>query len=474
MRLFVLASAICLLAFYSMGQTVRGRVVDAKGEAAPFATIALQKSSDSSLAKASLTDVEGNYLLENIKPGNYRVAVTMIGYDAAYSRDFEILKGTSSFEVPIITIKEASQLLGEVQIVEKKPMIMQEAGKTVVNVESSIAASSGLMAADVLKRTPGVVMDNDGNITLKGKSNVLLLIDGKPTYLSAKQAFAILKSIPSSQIASIEIITAPSAKYDAQGNAGVINIIMKKGFALGWNGNVHTSYGQGYLPKFNLGGGLSWGGKRFSFSTIYDFTANRDFNRFVNDRNFGLISRGNRMVQDQYYTVPSLSHTFRANADWEATSKLKLGVVARALTTEDRWIGHSTSAINDKNGLRLQDLVVKDNNPNFVYDIAGGANAVYKFDTTGHKISADVDISRFNQSSIQQSTTEITKIGVAGGTSTYDFRADLPTKVDIFTAKTDYTNPLTSKLNLDAGLKYVNIDVLSKIGYTFGNGFPTS
>lgn len=474
MRIYIIAWAMCIIGFSSIAQTLRGRVVDAKGEVAPFATIALLKSTDSVLVKATLTDVEGNYLLENIKHGSFRISVSMIGYEPAFSVDFTLSKANESFEIPTITIKEASQLLGEVQIVEKKALIVQEAGKTVVNVENSIVASGGLMASDVLKRTPGVVMDNDGNISLKGKSNVLLLIDGKPTYLSAKQAFAILKGIPSSQIASIEIITAPSAKYDAQGNAGVINIIMKKGFAMGWNGNLHTSYGQGYYPKFNLGGGISWGGKKFSFNTIYDFTANRDFNRFYNDRNFGLISNGNRMIQDQNYIVPSMSHTVRANADWDVNTKLKLGVVGRVLTTEDRWIGNSTSEINDKNGIRLQNLLVKDNNPNFMYDIAGGANGVYKFDTLGHKISADVDISSYNQSSIQQSTTEITSIGGTGGTSTYDFKADLPTKVDIFTAKTDYTKPISTKLNLEAGLKYVNISVLSKIGYTFGTGFPTS
>ncbi len=463
-----------LLISSSHGQNLHGKVLDQKGESAPFATVSIRKSSDSTLAKVTLTDVEGKYILEGIKAGNYRISVTMIGYKAASSGIITVNLSKDTIHVPTIILREDAQILGEVQIVVKKPMIVQEAGKTVVNVENSIVASGGLMASDVLKRTPGVVMDNEGNISLKGKTNVLLLLDGKPTYLNSKQAYAILKSIPSNQIASIEIITAPSAKYDAQGNAGVINIIMKKGFALGWNGNLHTSLGQGYLPKSNFGGNLSWGGKRFSFNSLYDFIANQDFNQFYNDRNFGLVADGERLVMNQHYFIPSMSHTFRINADWEVNNKLKLGTTGRLLYTTDRWIGNTNTTISDNNGNTIQTLHVSDSNPNYLTDMAGGLNGTYKFDTLGHKISADVDISDYNQQAFQQSTTQIETTSLPSAPVSYNFYAQLPTRVDIFMAKTDYSKPISKKLLFEGGLKYVQIHVLSNINYSFGAGMPTS
>ena len=148
-------------------------------------------------------------------------------------------------------VPQAKSISG-VTVTSKKPFIEQKAGKTVINVEAS-PTNTGLNALELLEKSPGVTVDNDGNISLKGKQGVLILIDGKPTYMSGADLAALLKNMQSSSLEQIEIMTNPPAKYDAAGNSGIINIKTKKGIVKGMNGTANCGYTQGIYGRFNGG-----------------------------------------------------------------------------------------------------------------------------------------------------------------------------------------------------------------------------
>ena len=159
------------------------------------------------------------------------------------------------------------------------------AGKTVVNVDAS-PTNTGLNVLEILEKSPGVAVDNDGNVSVKGKSGVLILIDGKQTYLSGTQLASFLKSIQANSLDQIEIMTNPPAKYDASGNAGVINIKTKKGTIRGMNGNVSLTYNQGYYAKYFGGANFNYRNEKLNIFGSYDGGQWEGLGTLTIDRNF--------------------------------------------------------------------------------------------------------------------------------------------------------------------------------------------
>lgn len=208
-----------------LGQTVKGIIQNVQNQPIPFATVSLQLAKDSSLVKTNITNPLGEYTFLGVKEGTYFINVTNIGMEKSGSTPFEVAEG--AVVVPSISMKEATETLNEVKIVAKKPLVEVLPDKLVFNVEGSINAS-GSNALELLQKSPSVVVDQNDNIMLQGRNGVRVYIDGKPSPLTMKDLSDYLRSLPSDQVAAIEIITQPSAKYDAAGNAGIINIKLKK------------------------------------------------------------------------------------------------------------------------------------------------------------------------------------------------------------------------------------------------------
>lgn len=456
---FCLTAILC--SFFTLkGQNLSGTIVDNNGKGVDYATITLKKYNDSSFVTGTITDEYGNYRIEGIKKGNYLVMVSMVGYKTSFSDKIVV---SNQNVVQNLKLEEETKLLGEIQIQARKPVIEQQAGKIVMNVENSIV-SQGLMAIELLKRAPGVQVDNDGNITLKGKENVLLMIDGKPTYLSAKQAAAILKSLPSNQIANIEVMTTPPAKYDAEGNAGVININLKKGAMQGFNGSTHASLGHGILPKSNIGISLSSGIKRWTLGASYDFTANEDFNVYQQSRNFGSVASGNKYTLIQRYNVPFYSNSYGLNIGFQATPKLSFAVSHRGILSSDVYYGNNLEGkVTDKAGNVTQRLVTRDHNPDRFYNFNQGMDIKYKFDSLGHELSGNAEYGIYQQRSTQTTSSQFFVNETLVNTANWDGR--LPTNVYNRNFKIDYTLPISNKIKLEAGIKRIDIDIESNIDF---------
>ena len=241
------------LTLHAQNVPLTGQVRTAGGKPVEFATVLLLQASDSSLVKGSPADVEGNYTFET-KPGTYRVSAQQLGYQKIVSVPFTITADQTAVTAPLLLLPETTQTLNAVTVTAKKPFIEQLADRVVINVASS-AVSAGVTALDVLERSPGVLVDaQNGRISLKGRDG-MVMIDGKPTYLSAQEVVNLLQNTPSANVQTIELITNPSATYDAAGNAGIINIRLKRGNRTNQqtNGSVTLGAGYGQLPKTSAG-----------------------------------------------------------------------------------------------------------------------------------------------------------------------------------------------------------------------------
>jgi len=217
--LFLVVLFLPLFAFSAPQETmIKGKIIDKDNKGLPYVNVLLLNAADSALVKGSSSDENGLYEFEGIAPGSYIVMGSFLGYQKMYSDTFQVTGNQPEITLVDIKLIEDAEMLNEAVIVAQKPFIERQIDKTVVNVENSIVAA-GNTALEVLKKSPGVMVDKDGNISLKGKSGVMIMFDVKPTYLSTQDISAMLTAMPADQIEKIEIITQPSALYDAAGNA---------------------------------------------------------------------------------------------------------------------------------------------------------------------------------------------------------------------------------------------------------------
>jgi len=241
---------------------ISGRIINHNQTPASFATVTLLKATDSALVKGAISDTSGAYHFENIPFGNYLVAVSVAGMKA-YTKPFTLGNGNNDIMIPVITLESNTKLLTNVQVKAIKPFIQHKPGQTIVNVENS-PMSAGNSVMEALEKSPGIFVDQDGNISMNGKGGVNVMINGQPTHLSASQLATMLKGMPASSVSQIELMTQPPVKYSAAGTAGLINIVLKKNTNLGFNGNLTAGGGYGQFAKYNAGGSLNYKNKHFS------------------------------------------------------------------------------------------------------------------------------------------------------------------------------------------------------------------
>jgi len=234
------SSTLCVVAQEKNGR-ISGTVRDQGGKSLQSVTISLLRAKDSSMVKAAASNKSGQYEIDLIADGQYIVMASSVGFEKSYSKPLSISPANKNVQVENLQMTEASKGLAGVTVTAKKPFIETKIDKTIVNVDAS-PTSAGATALEVLEKSPGVTVDNDGNISLRGKQGVIVMMDGKQTYLSAADLANLLKNTPASALDQIEIMTNPSARYDASGNSGVINIKTKKGKNAGFNGSIMAGF----------------------------------------------------------------------------------------------------------------------------------------------------------------------------------------------------------------------------------------
>ncbi|MFT3909328.1 MAG: TonB-dependent receptor [Ferruginibacter sp.] len=256
------------ITFLSQAQQINGFVKDESGNPLNGTTVSLINASDSSLVKLAISKDEGAYHFSAVKAGNYKVLVTYIGYIPAFSPVFSY-DGADAYIAELKMFK-ASGNMTSINIVSKKPMVEVKTDKMILNIEGTVNAV-GSNALELLRKSPGILLDKDDNISLAGKNGVQVYIDGRSTPLSGQELATYLKSLQSSQIEAIELITNPSAKYDAAGNAGIINIRLIKNRSFGTNGSVNAGWNIATSAKYNAGFSLNYRNKSINIFSTYNF-----------------------------------------------------------------------------------------------------------------------------------------------------------------------------------------------------------
>ena len=259
----------------SAGQAAEGRIRGVLTDSVttkpvPFATVALQTPAGQ-LVSGTTTDDTGAFVLTNVAPGTYQLAISFVGYRTKTIGKVAVTDARPVLELGTISIAADSRQLGEVQVVGQKALVEDKGDRLVYNAEND-ATNTGGTAVDVMRKVPMLTVDLDGNLKMRGSSNIKVLVNGKPSSIMARNLADALKQMPADIIKSVEVITSPGAKYDAEGSAGVINIITKKNLS-GTNGTVNTTAG-----NFNrsVGGNLNVKGKKLGFAISLNGYQNRN------------------------------------------------------------------------------------------------------------------------------------------------------------------------------------------------------
>ncbi len=424
--ILLLAAVICAKA-----QQVRGTIKDDQNRPLAGSTVSLKKQKDSSVVKLAASNAAGKYEFNNVAAGRYFVSASHVSSVAQNSTTFEVA-GAGETAVPEISLAKMSNSMKAVVVTSKKPMIEVKADKTILNVEGSINAV-GQDALELLRKAPGVLLDKDDNISLSGKNGVQVYIDGKPTPLSGTDLTAYLKTVQSSQIESIEIITNPSAKYEAAGNAGIINIKLKKNKAFGTNGSVNLGYAVGVYPKYNGSLSLNHRNKKINIFSTYNYNRNRSENIFnlyrdLQDTIFDQRSKMNNRSE---------GHNFKAGLDYFAGKKSTLGIMMNGNFSDNELGNNSRTTISEKSTGIISRILVADNNTSSKRDNVN-FNLNYRYaETAGRELNMDADYGLFRIKGNQlQPNYYSDPNGVPLSSLVYNMIS--PTDIDIYSFKVDY------------------------------------
>ena len=452
----LLTACILCFAFSLYAQTgkISGKVLLENNKAASKATVSLLREKDSAAVKLSVPDDKGSYEFENVKDGSYLISVTYTGYKKLYGTAFAITETGKTIVVPDMVLQPSATTLSDVTIQAKKPFIERKIDRLIVNVENSIV-SAGSTALEVLEKSPGVMINQESGINLKGKSGVTVMIDGKPSPMSGADLITYLKSIPSANIERIEIITNPSAKYDASGNAGIIDIRFKKDKREGYNGNAGVSFGQGVYSKPSANISLNYRNKKWNVFTTGAFSSPKSFTNFHINRKFFTGSGGpveSIFDQNTFTRQPQHSFNLRTGVDYFAGKKTVMGVLLNSTFYTGMRDGLSDANITDPDGtLRFKNStanLLKDKR----YNLLGNFNIKHTFDSTGKELTADIDLGRFNarpKQNIFINTFDINSNPLSAGTQ----KSDQQSTITIKSFKADYVHPLKNKAKFEAGVK---------------------
>jgi iron complex outermembrane receptor protein len=444
----VLGLAITTQGFAQSKSSVTGSVKESTGKALQSVTVSLLQAKDSSLVKADVSDADGKFQITTAKSGKSLLSYSIIGFEKHFSEAFEL--NGQNFAAPAITLQVAAKKLQDVTVTSRKPMIEIKADKTIFNVENSINAT-GSDALELLQKSPGIQVDNNENITMKGKTGVKIYIDGKMTQLDTKSLAAYLKSINSNDVEAIEMISNPSAKYDASGNAGIINIRLKKNKKFGTNGSVTTGFVQGVTPKGNGSVNLNYRDKKVNlFSNV-----GGNIGMYENGLNLYRIQKDSLYDQHSINRSNNKSLNVKAGADYFVDSKSTLGVLVTTNFSDNDWSSNSNTGVYyQPTGAYVKTLQAFNSVPGHRTNMNSNLNYRYA-DTSGKEINFDGDYGLFRGvGNSYQPNFYLDKNGV----QLYSVinRNYTPTDIDIYTAKVDVEqNKWKGKLGYGAKFSYV-------------------
>jgi hypothetical protein len=453
----------CLMAcgssFAQKMAKINGKVTDEKGEIIAYAVVKLLVFPDTNALKTTQTDFDGMFAFDQIKIGDYTLVINRIGYKNQKTMKFN--HGENDQQLPTVKLENATKQLKEVTVQGKKPYVERKVDKTVLNVEGSIV-SAGNSVLEVLEKAPGVTIDRQSDqIKLNNKSGITIMIDGKTNFLSGADITTLLSNMGSDQVATIELITNPSSKYDAAGNAGIINIKLKRNSAFGTNGSLSLNMGEGIQPNFpadmyRLGLSLTLN-HRINKWNIFGTTA---FNRKVNFNTINVkrttLTSTLASAFDQNFErqMKGFAYMGKLGADYYLSEKTVIGVMVDAnsiLSNIDNFsnlsIREMQSNVETTNSV---DQLAYSRSP--VSNLSANFNIKTDFNKEGKSLTFDVDYSRFSNEKTENFDASYFD-GAGSLNKTTALRNHTDANINVVAAKTDYTLPVSKTFKFEMGLK---------------------
>lgn len=430
---------------------ITGKIANQKGEAVPYANVALVQL-DGALVDGAVSDENGNFLIESTKSAKVKLVISSIGYVSFSSESFDLTPGINK-DFGSLSISDEMTGLDEVTVKASRPEIIIQPDKTIINVEGTIMAE-GSNALDVIGRSPGIYVDQDGTINLNGRTGVTVMINDRPTYMSATDLANFLRSMPADNIKSIEVINNPTSRFDAEGVAGVINIQLKKNNVDGVFGNIQV--GGQYNGQFAPNAGMTLNVKKGKWST--NGTLNYNEYAVYNDidiiRNFRLAEGQSNFNQDSRIASRYKTPSFNGSANYEINKNQNLGLNVQASNSSDVNTSSSGTVISNP-GQDFNSYIESFN------DAKGERNRLFtnlhydaKLDTLGSKISADVDFTIMDsESSSLLDNSFWSENDPTGSANSNKIQTLNDMYYTIFTAKVDFTKALKGGKTVETGVK---------------------
>jgi len=458
---FLLSVLVCRTAGQGKTGILSGNVLDANGAALEAVTVALLNPTDSMATKQAVTDKNGQFRWKDIPFGKYTLTITHVGF-TDYSQPLELTRARPAVVLTPIALQSAGTALGVVTVIGTRPPIENKMDKTVVNVEAS-TTNGGLTALEVLEKSPGVMVDNDGNVSLKGKPGVVIMIDGKPTYLSAQDLAQYLKNMPANQLEQIEIMSQPPAKYDAAGNSGIINLITKKNKNNGFNATVTACAIIARYFKSPNSMTFNWRQGNVNIYGNYSYSWWEGFGDDHSDnsqREDATAPFDRYTLQHTYGRYADRGQNFRAGIDYIASKMTTWGFSVNGNVDKESYTSQSTTEFYDSlhNFVQYNQAQSLNRTPQFHMGFNG--TYTHRIDTKGSEFSLDADYIFYNNQGTLTSDNYLFNADKTPSDAPYLLSGQLPSRIDIYSFKSDYKKVLSKDITLEAGIKssYVRTD----------------
>ncbi|MFM2393498.1 MAG: hypothetical protein RLZZ546_1480 [Bacteroidota bacterium] len=467
MKLFtIFIFLLFTLKISSQNLIIQGKILDDQNNELELATVDLLMFNDSTKLKSLYSEIDGRFLFNELSEGSYLIQVSYLSYKTFYSSRIDLQTKKPMIDLGNIKLEMAEKIINGVTITAKTPYIERKVDRTIVNVDALIS-NAGSSTYEALEKSPGISTDQNGNIKLKGKTGVQIFIDDKPTYLNGSDLESYLRSLPAGSVKQIEIMPNPPAKYEAAGNAGIINIITKRNKLQGFNGNAVAALTRGKYTRTNNSLNFTYNAKKFSVNT----NINAGFRNTFQDLNINRyyknidLTRSSSFRQNSYIEKFHNFSNAKIGLDYFFNEKTTLGLAFKGAYNPGEDITNNKARVLDKrdaidqyvNALNTEDHTFK--------------NATYSFllrhniDSLGSNIGVDADYVKYSTSNTQFFDNVLLN---KNNVKTYadSVTGNIPTAIDILAFKIDYTKPLADGSKFEAGIKTANTKTNNEALYT--------
>lgn len=469
-------SMFALLSFESTAQPavrleppIQVNVLDNHQQPLDFVSIRVLNKADSARIFSIVTDSSGKASLPAFPPGEYLLCASRVNYEPSC----QLITINNDQGATPVTYQLRLQLIGNLQavtITAKKLPVQFLPDRTIIKVDASIN-NAGTTALEVLERSPGITIDKDGAISMKGRNQVLVMIDNKPSYLTGQELSSLLQGMSSNDIESIELIDNPPARYDAAGNGGVINIKLKKNRQKGFNGNLSLSAGQGFYPKTTNAISLNYFSGKINAFGNYSFTANQNYLDMYALRTYyeeGSHQVQSKLEQPTWFQATAKNHTIRTGLDYFLNKKTTLGLAVSGTKIDRTGTGNGVAAWISTSGQADSLIQTRNSNGTDWSNAAININLRHQFNPK-QSLTADVDWLGYKIHGHQQFQN------VRNDVVQYEESqsGQLPSTIRILSFKADHQLQLPNAFSLETGLKLAKTATNSKAAYSIdqGNGW---